>query len=643
MCAITGVFAADRSVVEAVRNMTDALRHRGPDDEGYLLVDTRKGETAAFRGPDTLAGIPHATLPSSFAEGVDLAFGHRRLAIIDLGPGGHGPMASPEGHLWITYNGEVYNYLELREELKRAGRSFRTASDTEVVLAALDEWGPRALEHFNGMWAFALYDARRRRLFCARDRFGVKPFYYYWDGEIFAFASEIKGLRANPRVPRHPHLPTLHGFLVHGTVDETDQTFYEKIRSLAAGHHLTLELDSRRLKVERWYDVAPVEPPSPAELRELLEDAVRLRLRSDVDVGTCLSGGLDSSSIVALTARMRQATSNGHHHSFSVVYPDAGLDESAHVARVVEATGVHGQLARPTAKEFLEDLTHIVRSQDQPFPSTGVYTQWRVMKLARAAGVKVLLDGQGADEVLAGYHYHYGPYLAELAAEVGWWTALVEARKASRVTGHSLAFLLGLLAYHRLALPESVRSLALARLATHRSLPRRFLDRDFAARAGGGPGERHAPRSSLGAERRANLFKTSLPALLRYEDHNSMAFSIEARTPFLDYRLVEKALALPARSLIRDGWTKAIMREAMTGVLPESVRLRRDKLGFPTPERRFLVELAPQVRGWLGPGARIESFLNPGVLRTWLAEDDQNLARRPGLWRLISLELWLRS
>jgi asparagine synthase (glutamine-hydrolysing) len=262
------------------------------------------------------------------------------------------------------------------------------------------------------------------------------------------------------------------------------------------------------------------------------------------------------------------------------------------------------------------------------------------MSLARDAGVKVLLDGQGADEVLAGYHYHFGPYLAEVAARDGLRAALHQARLAHDVTGRPVAFFLGMLAYHRLPAPGRMRRWAVSRAATHGRVPSRLLDPGLVSSNGGA---RHLPRHTLLAERRANILSTSLPALLRYEDRSSMAFGVEARTPFLDYRLVERALALPAGALIRDGWTKAILREATRGLVPETVRLRRDKLGFATPERRWLEEIAPQVRQWLGPSSRAADLLRPGRLRRWLKGSDAALARRPGLWRLVSVELWLRD
>ena len=642
MCAIAGVIGPSAEDLRPIGAMLAALRHRGPDDEGYLVAHSARGEAHAFAGPDTVSGLGLARLPEALPP-ADLVLGHRRLAIIDLSPGGHGPMASADGRYWITYNGEIYNYVELRDELRARGHVFRTASDTEVLLAAYAEWGEEALPRLNGMWALALYDAQAARLFCARDRFGVKPFHYFAQGARFAFASEIKGLLAHPAVRSGADERRVRDFLVAGAVDEDGGTFFADVQRLPAGHSLTYDLRAHSFSVRRWYEVP--QPASRAdtdgEVRTLLADAVRLRLRSDVDVGTCLSGGLDSSSIVALTAQLRGGRGR---QAFSVVYPgDAGLDESAFVDAMVAATGVEGHRATPTASDLLRDLPALVRHQDEPFPSLGPYSQWRVMALAREAGVKVLLDGQGADEVFAGYHYQLGPYLAEIAQTQGIAAAVRAARAAARVTRRPLPFLLGLLAYHALPVPEAIRAAARTRAATHGRVPDGLLDPGLSRRLGPPRGGRHVPRASLAAERRAEIVETSLPALLRYEDRSSMAFSIEARTPFLDYRLVERALALPADALIRDGWTKAPLREAVRGVVPEAVRLRRDKLGYATPEARWLREIAPRVREWLGPSARVREWLRADALDGWLGGDDESLARRPGLWRLVSVELWRRG
>jgi asparagine synthase (glutamine-hydrolysing) len=642
MCGIAGLAGRlPPDAPAALARMTAALRHRGPDDEGYAIGGG--GAMCSFRGPDTIAAIPDPPLPKGTPEGAWVALGNRRLAILDLGPGGHGPMGSADGRLWVTYNGEIFNYVELRDELRARGHAFRTTCDTEVLLAAYAEWGDEAWPRLNGMFAFALYDARDRSLVCVRDRFGVKPFHYRTHDGLFAFASEIKALFAPGGVPCRPDEDTLCGFLVAGALAESDRTFFAGVRSLPGGHALRVGPDGRAV-LRRWYELPrpDAHAGTPDEFRALLEDSVRLRLRSDVAVGTCLSGGLDSSSIVALIARLRGPEAAGAHCSFSVVYPEAGLDESSFIEAVVRETGVRGARITPTAAELVEDLPALVRSQDEPFPSAGVYSQWRVMRAASEAGVRVLLDGQGGDEALGGYRYHLGPFLAETARRRGWGVAAAEIGRLHATSRVPRPLLLGLLAYHALPLPAGLRARAIALYATHGRLDAGLLQPELLKRAGPPASARHRPRATLLEERREGLLRTSLPALLRYEDRNSMAFSVEARTPFLDVRLVERALALPSSDLVRGGWTKAILREAMAGVLPEPVRWRRDKLGFATPEARWLREIVPHLREWLGPQARVGAVIRPEVLAAWRAGADESLARRPGLWRVLSVELWLR-
>jgi asparagine synthase (glutamine-hydrolysing) len=309
---------------------------------------------------------------------------------------------------------------------------------------------------------------------------------------------------------------------------------------------------------------------------------------------------------------------------------------------MVAATSVLGSRTSATSADLVRDAPALLAAQDEPIPSTGPYSHWRVMALARQAGIKVLLDGQGSDEILAGYPYQLGPFLAEQLRRHGVARALQEARAAADVTRRPLGFFLGLLAYHALPWPRALRERMVGRFATHSHLPPEALEPELLRRVGRIPGGRHVRRSSLEAERRANLLETSLPALLRYEDRNSMAFGIEARTPFLDYRVVEAALALPAEQLIARGWSKATLREAARSWLPESVRLRRDKLGFSTPERRWLGEIGDQIREWLRPPSYVSTLVRRDVLERWLAEPTAALARRRGLWRLIAVELWRR-
>ncbi len=387
MCAIAGLYdvagrAVDPSVLE---RMVRLQAHRGPDGEGYVLLDARgREQPVALKGrlTDALGASPHR---------YTIALGHRRLAIVDLSPLGHQPMATEDGRCWVTYNGEIYNYVELREELRGKGHRFRSASDTEVLLAAYREWGEACVTRFNGMFAFAIWDGDRRRLFCARDRLGVKPFYYAWDGVRFAFASEIKGLL--PVIERpSPNQRAVFDYLEGACLDHSEDTFFEGIRQLPPAHTLTVET---QVTVRRYWDFpAPgssgLSMQDAAErFRHLFRDAVRLRLRSDVPIGTCLSGGLDSSSIVCVANDLMfvehtvpRELIGERQKTFSSCFEDPAYDERQFIRSVVEQTGAEAHYTFPDPKELAESVSQLVWRQDEPFGSTSIFAQWNVMRLA---------------------------------------------------------------------------------------------------------------------------------------------------------------------------------------------------------------------------------------------------------------------
>ncbi len=619
--------------------MTDAIRHRGPDDEGYLLVGSRSGAVCLGRGRDSHPAAPGVDLKSIDTAPFDVAFGHRRLSILDLSVGGHQPMSSRDGRFWITYNGEIYNYIELRMELESLGFSFSTASDTEVLLAAWEAWGASALHRLNGMWAFAIIDLRERRLVLSRDRFGEKPLFYRHDRSSFAFASEIGALVAGGAV-RGVDEETLSSFLRHGVIEEGERTFFEGVARVPPGGALVFDLESHDLAVSRWYALpaATGAELSVEEFRDLLDDAIRIRRRSDVPVGTCLSGGLDSSAITALSSR--QLNGEGEYHAFSAVYDDVGFSEAAYVKDAIAATGVIDHVVTPDGASLRQDLVSFVRTQGEPTPSLGAYTQYCVARAAASAGVKVLLDGQGADELLAGYHYQAGTYLAEIWSERGLLAASSETRALARNTARSPFWLGALAAYHRFPWPASARSAIRAYGVSQAVLPSDALTREFGSLARAGL--KHQRSQWVDDERRRSLSVTSLPALLRYEDRNTMRFAVEARLPFLDFRMVDAGLRLSSSALFRGGWTKSILREAVSGLLPSSIVRRRDKLGFATPEARLLREALPVVRNALQECGDLDGRLDRRFVQRELAEGDA-LADRPFLARWCTTAIWLRE
>lgn len=627
--------------------MTEKVRHRGPDGDGYAVFEGADLRPRPFAGRDTpeqCISSAHPFLPGARefpgASDVRVALGHRRLSIVDLSPGGYQPMATMDRSLWIVYNGEIYNHIELRVELEALGHAFRSHCDTEVLLAAYRAWGPECLHRLNGMFAFVLLDRNGRRVLAARDRFGVKPLYYCTgeDGSI-AFASEIKQFAGLDGWHGRLNGSRAQDFLLWGIADHTDETLFAGVKQLRGGEIVEIDLSGDlRANRRRWYTLAPAaEGPrreSVDAFRNLLFDSVRLRLRADVPVGSCLSGGLDSSAIVCVANRLlREHSAQPVQKTFTAVARSPRYDESAYAADVVQRTAVDWHTVHPAAGVLFDHLDKIAWHQDEPFGSTSIYAQWEVFGRAAQNGVRVMLDGQGADELLAGYPAFFGARLAALARALRIVALGQQARALQRIHGVPPR----LLARATLAamLPGWARGIA-------RPAPPSWLN---AERLGVRPPHPvdAGPHGSLQALSRAQLLSTSLPMLLHWEDRNSMAHSVEARVPFLDYRLVEFALALPDDLKINCGMTKVVLRESMKEILPERVRIRADKLGFQNPEDEWLKNEPRRFRDALN--AAIES--SGGIIRPDAARilDGMVTGSTPFsflAWRLISFGTWMR-
>jgi asparagine synthase (glutamine-hydrolysing) len=647
MCGIAGLYRSDGRVdLGRLQHMSRLLRHRGPDDEGLVLVEPASGAALALGGPDTPRDVyasPHRYTPGHHppdpeAGAFRVGLAHRRLSIVDLTPAGHQPMCDLDARCWITYNGEVYNFIELREELKALGERFTSGSDTEVILAAYRRWGHACLERFNGMFAFALWDARTRELFCARDRFGVKPFYYQWDGRAFAFASEPKALVLTQSRRIAPRPAAIRDLVALDWVDHDAHTFFEGVLQLTAGHFMVV--GEKGLSLRRWWTLDPTRhAPGGAQewtpaFAARFEDAVRLRLRADVEVGACLSGGLDSSAVVTTAAPMLERPLR----AFTCAYDEGPrYDERAYVKATVEASGARSDIVVPDGADFWGTFDRLAYQQDEPTAGPGVYSQWQVMGLAHRHGLKVLLDGQGGDETLAGYWRYLPLRLRDLLAS-GNLPAFL--RMWGPVAGR-----LGVATTLALTVEPWLPSALVAPLRRRygqgkdrvltpalRALPTMTL---------------RPPREFPSAVTRQQAFDTLqrlLPSLLRYEDRNSMAFSIETRLPFLDYRLVEFVFSLPDHQRLAGATTKAILRRALADRIPPTVLARQDKMGFETPADLWLRgRYAAEVRRrLLTPGA-LHEWLEPAVLE---AELDDYLAGRRAIglqiWRWLALEAWAR-
>ncbi|EQB64154.1 MAG: Asparagine synthetase [candidate division Zixibacteria bacterium RBG-1] len=630
MCGIAGIVSREGFDPKLLISMTHLVTHRGPDGYGF-----------AFFGPEknSYAELIHneARLPSLQNSLVGL--GHRRLAILDITARGNQPMHSEDGALYITYNGEVYNYLEIRKELEELGHSFKTRTDTEVVLHAYQQWGDECLKRFNGMWSFAIWNRNRRRLFCARDRFGVKPLYYYFDGARFIFASEIKQILQCPDISRRANDSVVFDYLEQGLADHSAETFFQGIYQLPGGHFLILDLSlPTPTPVIRRYWELPIrqnidlsEEEACEELRARLTKAVTLRMRSDVPVGSCLSGGLDSSAIVCLAKK--KILPQADFHTFSSCFEDKFFDEREYIAEVIAATQSKSHLIFPGPAQFWKTFERLIWYQDEPVGGIGVYAQWCVMEAARREGIPVLLDGQGGDETLCGYRKFYYFYLWQLLRK-GDPKCFSEALLWLHKGGMSLWAWSDAKRY----LPSSfVKFESLARRVCQPVFQRKYRDRICNLGAG----------SDIRERQRADLVKYSIPALLRYEDRNSMAHSVEARVPFLDYELAEFLVNCPLHLKMGHGWSKWILRQGLRGILPEAIRLRRTKMGFNTPQRNWIrSDLKEMIRAvFASSGFHMERFIIPTNVREEF--DKFCLGRHDSLsdtelFRVLNLELWAR-
>jgi asparagine synthase (glutamine-hydrolysing) len=616
MCGIFGFTGhPDR---ELLGRMAAVLVHRGPDDAGSLERD-----------------------------GVSL--GHRRLSIIDRA-GGHQPIANEDETVWLVYNGEVYNYRELRVELESGGHTFRTQSDSEVIVHAYEEWGPACAARFNGMWAFAIADLRAApgKLVLCRDHFGIKPLYYTRsprNGRLL-FASEIKALLQDPDVVARPDDQLVFEYLLHGMHEHRPETFFEGICHVPPASWVEVPLGaappaqadaaaSARAKRAALPARAYWEPElrsdggaDPAEFRRLFRKSVERRLVSEVPVGSCLSGGLDSTTIVSFMSELLKeeapdaSSLQGQLKTFSAVFDGDPIDERDFIEIAVESTGADTTYTNPTSPEFVDELRDFMWHQEEPMVSTGPYAQWCVMRLAREQ-VTVLLDGQGGDELLAGYVPYQLVYLRELWKE--------GKREELRREALAARDVLAPLVKRRLAQRRK-------RLGVKDILAPRFLSRVT------DPGYGRS-QDDLKLRLLQDLLTYSLPCLLRYEDKNSMAFSVESRVPYLDQELVDHILRLPSHAIVRGGWSRWILREALRGTLPEKIRRRRWKVGFTTPEMRWIkARRAAFTSLYQSPSFQARPF--------WRGEQVVDAFRRccKGeiedswfFWRAINVELWLRE
>ncbi|HEX7903334.1 MAG TPA: asparagine synthase (glutamine-hydrolyzing) [Chitinophagaceae bacterium] len=566
MCGIAGIIQTDPSQYskEHLKKMTDALAHRGPDGEACWANNSNNA-----------------------------LLGHRRLSIIDLSEAAAQPMHYMDRYS-IVHNGEIYNYIELRKELEKEGYSFRTQSDTEVILAAYDHWDDECVEHFDGMFAFAIWDEKEKELFAARDRFGEKPFFYCYDGTNFLFASEMKALWS-VGISRQPNRQMLFNFITIGYVDNParpEETFYTNIFKLPPASRLYYSIKDKELYIEKFWDIDMnnrnkkiTDKEAIEQFDHLFRTSISRRLRSDVAIGTSLSGGLDSSSIVAWANELQPMGQAPDHqqNAFSAIFPGFEKDESSFINKVTDKFHLHSSTVLINADDLINDWEKICYHQEEPFGSASIYMQYKVFELAKQHNVTVLLDGQGADETLAGYHKYYKWYWQELFTK----RKLVSSGelKAARKLGIEEDF--GVKNIIASLFPD-LASVILERQYLIKALRQDDLTKDFVKMQSKEAYYSTPAHFNLNGALYFNCCLHGLEELLRYADRNSMANGREVRLPFLSHELVEFIFSLPSHFKIRQGWTKWLLRSAMQDKLPAAITWRKDKVGFEPPQQQWM-------------------------------------------------------
>jgi asparagine synthase (glutamine-hydrolysing) len=621
MCGIAGVLHTDGTPADArvIRNMTDIIAHRGPDGSGFYV----QGE---------------------------VALGHRRLSIIDLATGGQ-PMSNEDDSLWITYNGEIFNHSDVRPELEAAGHRYKSHCDTETIIHSYEQYGDQCLTHFRGMFAFAIWDGNRKQLFCARDRLGIKPFYYFWNGHTFAFASEIKALLQHPEISAEFNEQLLPEYLAFGYTSG-EETLFKGIRKLMPGHTLTLRCGSNpQLEIKQYWDA-----PCPTEFEERsdekwitecrarLEEVVRMRLMSDVPLGMFLSGGVDSSAIAALIKRM----ADGPVKTFSVGYNESKFSELSEARQVAEQIGTDHHEVVVTMDEFFNALPRLVWHEDEPITWPSSVSLYFVSKLA-AERVKVVLTGEGSDELFGGYGRYRFYQLnqqwmrAYRGVPGGVRNAIQNAVAGSPLLSASVRRKLG---HTVLGRGANIESLYLNNFycAFGVEEQQKLLSAHFDANPYAnflGRWESVAQSPTLPRLLYADQ-KTYLVELLMKQDQMSMACSIESRVPFLDHKFVEFAASVPPHMKLRGKQGKYIMKKAVEDLLPHNI-IYRKKMGFPTPITAWLMQdQAKTIRDYLrDPEGLLAAYVNFEYLDDLLDKHDRGLHDATDrIWRLLNLQVW---
>jgi len=614
MCGIAGIISFRGKLdTSLINKMTDVIKFRGPDDEGAISFNFTDKSIVQFKRVEEL---------NSEAWYSNLVLGHRRLSIIDLSSSGHQPLSYADGNLWITYNGEIYNYVELKEELKNYGYEFKTKTDTEVILAAYHKWGEDCLSKFNGMWSFAILDLFKDKIFCSVDQFGIKPFFYFLSDEYFCFSSEIKQLFQLPFIKKefNDNIIRIFGY---NRFDEEDNLIFKQIEKLKAGDKIILKnisLSSKNYELSRWHrfntvpsDFKISEENAAERFRELFSDSVRLRLRSDVKVGTALSGGIDSSLIVMTMDKiLKESNIKDLQYTFTAGSEDSEINEIPFANIVIDKTNTKGFNTIPKSEDFVREFEKMYYHIELPYISSSSYASWCVYKLARENGVTVTLDGQGSDELLAGYDAHMYPYYQmDFFLNGKWEYILPNSKEINRQ--YSISKLSQITQILKADIKNSIFVKEFYdnyRIKKDKIFNKNFINNIGYINGGKIKNNNFGIFDIFAKNLDDYFYNLSLPVLLHTVDRNSMAHSIEARLPFLDYRLVEFIYSLPHELKIKKGITKYILKKAYSNLLPDNI-IKRKKIGFDTAEKRWFKQQKKWILEFVGSNLKyVENYLD---------------------------------
>jgi asparagine synthase (glutamine-hydrolysing) len=637
MCGIAGLVSLEGVNPVDLQNMSVILQHRGPDDEGFLILNNNRAQY--FKGKDTiseLAGLPPIQ-EAAFDTNNRIGLVHRRLSILDLSPAGHQPMGYANGRYQLVFNGEIYNYKELREELKQAGHAFISDSDTEVILVAYAQWGSFCVSRFVGMWAICLVDTERKEVFLSRDRFGIKPLYYACIKNSFAFASEIKALLALDFIQPEADMTAVFEFISFGATADPSSNLFKQVKSVAPAHNLLISLDNLHVQTECYYELeknieAYTLPPKDTiqkTFEELLHTSINIHMRADVPIGSTLSGGLDSSTLVAIASRQMQGKT---FKTFTAGYAEKEIDESDFAKKVIASQkNIDGHFIYPTIQTYWADIDKLIWHQDLPLISSSTFAQWEVMKLAHQQHIKVLLDGQGADEILGGYYNFAGLYLIEKLKQGRVPSFFTEKKELKNKFAPNINNALARAFYYYLPEFAQRKLRAKKRLgmgfiaADHQHL---LTNIDVPARGGKTFTEQSLLSTQFG-----------LQDLLRFEDRTSMAFSIESRVPFLDHRLVEFSIALNNDWKIKNGWTKYILRKTAEPLLDKEVVWRKYKMGFLTPQKRWKLQSKKELDTFVNE-IKMPDFMDKNYVLKLNNADINDSSHLSEFWKIVSFLKW---